>query len=435
MRKSRRKFLTLFLTITLAVAAVQVTPHAMAEAMTTSETGITFIKNYEGFRSHVYWDSGSAFIGYGTICKSTDYPDGITREKADELLREALRVKENTVNKFLVKYNIQLRQNQFDALMSFTYNLGTIWMSSGNRIYNYLINGIGNYNDIQIVNAIATWCHQGKQVNSMLVKRRIDEAKMFLYNDYDGSDPHDYKYLTFDAGQGTVDYSIVFFETGKPYGEIQTPKLDGYTFSGWYTAGGVRIVPTMTVTNNLAVSAVWTKGTTPVQNGAFADVTVNDWFYTSVTELSASNIVKGYPDGLFRPNNTVTCGEALKLILLAVGFDQQTPTGSHWASGYLTLAFSKGIVNNGEIGNLDAAISRQMIAQIAAKAMGLPAIDTPETTFKDTADGFVLALYHCGIVQGSTETGSRMYYPDSSIKRSEVSAVIWRIYNSDLMQQ
>lgn len=434
MQKSRRNLLTLFLIITLAVTAAQVTPPAMAAAMTTSEAGITFIKNYEGFRSHVYWDSGSAFIGYGTICTSTDYPDGITQEKGDELLREALRVKENTVNNFLLKYNIQLKQNQFDALMSFTYNLGTVWMGSGNRIYNYLKNGIGNYTDIQIVNAIATWCHQGKQVNSMLVERRIDEAKMFLYNDYSGSDPHDYKYLTFDAGQGTVDNSIVFFETGKPYGEIQTPILDGYTFSGWYTASGVKIVPTMTATNNLAVSAAWTKGTTPAQNGAFADVTSNDWFYASVTALSASNIVKGYPDGTFRPNNTVTYGEALKLILLAVGFDQQTPTGSHWASGYLTLARSKGIVNDGEISNLDAPISRRMIAQIAAKALGLPALD-PETTFSDTTDGFVLALYHCGIVQGSTETGSRMYYPDSSIKRSEISAVIWRINNSDLMQQ
>lgn len=435
MRKSHRNLLTLLLIITLAATAAQVTPPAKAAAMTTSEAGITFIKNYEGFRSHVYWDSGSAFIGYGTICRSTDYPNGITQEKADELLREALRVKEDTVNKFLAKYTIQLKQNQFDALMSLTYNLGTAWMSSSNRLYNYLINGIGNYSDIEVANAIATWCHQGKAVNSILVKRRIDEVKMFLYNNYNGSDPHDYKYLTFDAGQGTVGYSIVFFETGKPYGEIQTPTLDGYTFSGWYTAGGVKIVPTMTATNNLAVSAAWTKGTTPVFNGTFVDVTSNDWFYASVTALSASNIVKGYPDGTFRPNNTVTYGEALKLILLTVGFDQQTPTGSHWASGYLTLAHAKGIVDDGEIGNLDAPISRQMIAQIAAKALGLPAIDIQETTFSDTTDGFVLALYHCGIVQGSTDSGSRMYYPESSIKRSEISTIVWRIFNSELIQQ
>ena len=206
--------------------------------MTISDNGIAFIKDYEGFRSNVYWDSGSAFIGYGTICRSWDYPDGISQETADTLMRQALSVKEDTVNKIFAKYNVQLTQNQFDAIISFTYNLGTGWMSSNTRLYNYLISGISNYSDIQIVNAIATWCHQGKSVSSILVERRLGEAKVFLYSDYTGVDPHTYRYLTFDAGNGSVDNSIVFFEYGTSYGDYQTAKLDGKTFAGWVNSGG-----------------------------------------------------------------------------------------------------------------------------------------------------------------------------------------------------
>jgi GH24 family phage-related lysozyme (muramidase) len=61
--------------------------------MTTSEACIALIKEYEGFSSRVYWDSGSAYIGYGTVCKSADYPDGISQETGDALLRQALAVK------------------------------------------------------------------------------------------------------------------------------------------------------------------------------------------------------------------------------------------------------------------------------------------------------------------------------------------------------
>jgi hypothetical protein len=153
-----------------------------------------------------------------------------------------------------------------------------------------------------------------------------------------------------------------------------------------------------------------------------------------VTDLGAQNIVKGYPDGAFHPSDTVSCGEALKLILLSVGFDPQTPTGGNWASGYLTLALSKGIVPDGEITDLDAVVSRQSIAQIAAKSLGLEPIETQETTFADTTDGFALALYHAGIFTGSAGAGGLMFHPQDSITRAEMSAVIWRICNSGIVQ-
>ncbi len=431
MKKQIKQTITAMIILGLALSSSLMYAPASAAEMSTSEAGIEVIKEYEGFRSNVYWDSGYAYIGYGTICSSWEYPNGISREKADELMREALKVKEDAINKFLDKYSIQLTQNQFDALMSFTYNLGTSWMSSGTRLYNYLINGIEKYTDIQIVNAIGTWCHQGKSVNNMLVKRRLHEAKIFLYGDYGETGPQQYRYLKFDAGQGEVENSIVFFDYEKPYGEVQAASLSGKTFAGWVTADGTYITSSSVVKENLGVTAVWTDRLViiPAQNTVFPDVKETDWFYTYVRELSGANIISGMPNGCFEPYNDITYGEALKLILRAVGFEPQPPTDSHWASGYLKLALTKGLTALGAVTDLNAPITRLEIARIAAKALGLPPLD-PETRFADTDDGFVLALYHCGIISGNSESGTLLYMPQEYMSRAEISAVIWRIGKS-----
>ena len=415
--------------ITLAL----VSPTARAESLTTSDACVEFIKSFEGFRSRIYWDGGYAFIGYGTMCRSTDYPDGITEEKGETLLREALKVKESAINSFLSKNGITLTQYQYDAILSFTYNIGTAWMASDVTLYKYLKNGVSNYTDLEIVNAIGLWCHAGSKVISQLVTRRLREAKMFLYNDYTGASSRDFKYLTFDAGEGDVGSSIVFFEYGKPYGAIQTPTRSGYTFAGWYTAGGTLISSTTTVTENLSVTATWSTGTPPPAVQVFPDVRTSDWFYRYVIDLNASSIVTGYPDGDFHPTDTVSAGVALKLILRAAGFDEQQPTGGNWASGYLSLAVSKGIADDGDIANLDAPITRLLIAEIAAKSLGLPPIETGETTFADTTDGYVLALYHTNIITGTQESGGLMFHPMNNISRAEISAIIWRLTNSGII--
>jgi GH24 family phage-related lysozyme (muramidase) len=187
----------------MLLTAFLITPPARAAEMTTSDACVGFIKEFEGFRSQVYWDGGSARIGYGTGCKSTDYPNGISEEKAEDLLRQALGVKEPAINSFLSKYNITLTQNQYDAILSLTYNLGTMWMDSDYTLYSYLKNGIQNYSDIEIVNAIATWCHAGGKV----VNIRFDDVQAPIVFD--------------DTGKITTDKATVFKtkrQLGNDYG-------------------------------------------------------------------------------------------------------------------------------------------------------------------------------------------------------------------------
>jgi GH24 family phage-related lysozyme (muramidase) len=419
----------------VSLSALAVEEGSFAD-MNVSDEGVAFIKKFEGFEKYVYNNSSGSYIGYGTKCASWEYPDGISEETAETLMRNKLAQDGAKVKEILTKHGVTLTQCQYDAIMSFTYTIGTSWMDPENRIYSYIKTGIQNYSDVEIVNAIGIWCHQGKKADPGFAKRRIAEARMFLYGDYgDGSSP-DYKYLILNAGDGEAEYDIYYYECGKPYGALPAAVLAGHTLAGWYTLGGTKINAGDIVTQNQTVSARWTVGTGPVDNGeepvpsgtTFSDVEEADWYYPFVTELSQFGIISGYDDGTFLPDKVISGGEALKLILLASGYGEQAQTGgSHWASTYLDLAVENNLVAPGVITDLNAPISRLLIAQIAAKAIGLPA-PTAENPFSDTADSSVIALYEAGVVQGSDgANGTLVYNPDENITRAQISAIIWRI--------
>ena len=349
--------------------------------MTTSDAGIKFIEEYEGFSPYVYSDSSNYYIGYGTRCNPGDYPNGITREEAEELLRQELKAIEAKVKNMFATSATIITQNRFDALVSFTYNLGSGWMNSGEELYNYIIRG--NYTEMDLVNAFGVWCHvAGKPVKG-LIDRRLGEAAIFLYGDYSTGESTRYNYLIFNPGDGTVDSDIAFYKSGEPYGHLPKARQKGYTFNGWFSEGYYRVDPSNIVTKNLTVTAGWSLGEETIEDITNKDVKENDWFYKYVKDLSSRGIVNGYPEGDFRPSNSLSCGEALKLILIATGYNEQKPTGNHWASGYLDTAVSKGIVKSDQIKDLDAPISRLMVAHITAKALGFIESDI-ETPFADT---------------------------------------------------
>jgi len=94
--------------------------------METSEKGIALIKRFEGLKLNAYLCSaGVPTIGYG----NTYYPNGtkvklgdtISKEQADELLKDILKKFEAIVKR---KLKVKVSQNQFDALVSHTYNTG-----------------------------------------------------------------------------------------------------------------------------------------------------------------------------------------------------------------------------------------------------------------------------------------------------------------------
>ena len=146
--------------------------------MIVSKNGLDLIKEFESFRAKPYLcPSQKATIGFG----STYYPDGkkvtlqdkeITEEKAFEIL-EYIANKDfgSNINKVV---KVPLNQNQFDALVSFAYNIG-----NGNFNSSTLLRWLnqGNYKEASI--QLLRWNKSKGVVLNGLAKRRKAEKALF----------------------------------------------------------------------------------------------------------------------------------------------------------------------------------------------------------------------------------------------------------------
>ena len=142
------------------------------------------IKNFEGFSGKPYLcPAGIPTIGYGT----TYYKDGhnvsmsdgeITEEFASSILIDTMEEFISIVN--ILTRKVVLSQNQFDALVSFAYNLGTGALAGSTLLKKVLANPI----DPSIKDEFAKWIYAGKkQVSPGLAVRRASEAALYFNDD------------------------------------------------------------------------------------------------------------------------------------------------------------------------------------------------------------------------------------------------------------
>lgn len=147
--------------------------------MKISKEGKDLIKKYEGFKNHPYkCPAGVPTIGYGF----THYRNGqkvemsdnpITKKEAEILLDEILEEYEDAV---IRNVETEINQNQFDALVSFTFNLG-----EGNLSRSTLLRKINNNpNDPSIADEFKRWNKAGGRVLKGLKKRRNEEAYLYF---------------------------------------------------------------------------------------------------------------------------------------------------------------------------------------------------------------------------------------------------------------
>lgn len=145
--------------------------------MKTSQACVDFIKRMEGFLKYPVWDYAQYSVGYGTRCEKGDYPNGITKEEAEQLLKKELANAEAAVNRFGT-----YTQQQFDALVSFSYNVGAGWMSHPEYQITKLAKG-AKFSDAEVVSIFRAWNHAGGKELPGLTRRREAEARMWLYGE------------------------------------------------------------------------------------------------------------------------------------------------------------------------------------------------------------------------------------------------------------
>ena len=147
------------------------------DQMAVSPFGVDLICSFEGKRLTAYDDGvGVWTIGSGT----TVYPNGIKVKKGDTCteaqaktyMAHDLKKFEATVNKAVT---VQLNQNQFDALVSLAYNIGTNAFSKSTLVKKL------NANDIRgAADQFDVWVNAGGKRMQGLVNRRSKEKQLFL---------------------------------------------------------------------------------------------------------------------------------------------------------------------------------------------------------------------------------------------------------------
>lgn len=142
--------------------------------MKTSQSGVNLIKSFEGFRSKAYiCPAGVLTIGYGHTGSDVKSDSVIEVQRAEILLRKDLVRFEEAVKR-LVK--IPLNQNQFDALVSFTYNLGIGALEESTLLRR--LNAKESPCDVA-KEELPRWNKAGGKVLSGLTRRRMAEADLF----------------------------------------------------------------------------------------------------------------------------------------------------------------------------------------------------------------------------------------------------------------
>ena len=269
----KKRIVCVLLTLIMLVSLVPVTAlTASAASLKTSEAAITIMKKLAIFRKNCYQvGSTNEFrIGYGTVCTEkheTKYENGkvvrtdtekhtVTQAQADQALRKVILSLDEQVNSFASSNGLTLSQCQHDALVLFTFDVGTSWMS-GSGVVKSAIVSKASTNDL--LKAMSDWA--GNQDD---FRRRKIEVNMYKNGVYSDVTPSSFGTVTYNPNVGTLPqngtgaYSVLF-DTTKTSAHIPSPTRTGFKFIGWYTVkeGGER-VPALTAScNGKELWAAW----------------------------------------------------------------------------------------------------------------------------------------------------------------------------------
>jgi len=260
--------------------------------------------------------------------------------------------------------------------------------------------------------------------------------------------------------KGNPEFSVTYMADGEihavdTYTEGETivppeaPGNPGYRFVGWEG------LPDVMPSEDIVVTAVWKKrsayttsqrldGMLPADSNSFADVSPSDWFYEDVQNAWENDLIDGVTASEFRPNETLTVAQAIKLAaalhqLDTMGHVTLSNGDTNWYDTYVDYAVENGIIED-EYGafteaQMNAPVSRNEFVHIFHGAMSnyaqmnsVPDNAIPDVKLGDKYASEIYAFYRAGILTGNDGTGT--FAPDSSIKRCEVAAILSRMYDS-----
>ncbi len=170
------------------------------------------------------------------------------------------------------------------------------------------------------------------------------------------------------------------------------------------------------------------------------------WGAQCIEEMAAIGLLRGYPDGTFKPDQKLTQAEALSLAMRVAADDAARDANDEeisdeeqsklagipaWLRGDADKAAKKGII---KLNRFHSAVqaSRVQVVVMIAKALRLEPADTTNIPFKDGLlisredVGYILVLYQEGIISGNPNGN---FNPNSAITRAEMASILQRLLN------
>lgn len=140
--------------------------------MKASPYAYLIIQQFEGLRLRSYQcQAGVWTIGYGHT-QGVYQGMAITRQQAEEYLKADVATTEHIIN---IRH-LDLNQNQFDALVSLVFNIGPVQFAQSTLLKKIQ----ANPNDPTIPDEIRRWIYVNKQPSEGLIRRRDQEAKLYI---------------------------------------------------------------------------------------------------------------------------------------------------------------------------------------------------------------------------------------------------------------
>ena len=337
-----KRTISLFLCLILLLTLIPLTAFAdpPESVQSGSEKMYNYIKNKEGLRLEAYKNPGETYwtIGYGHCAPDIYEGMVITQEQADEYFRNDIAVFEAYVCKLSERYGYVFTQNEFDALLSLSYNFGSGWVEgyAGSwRLARYVKNGFRSVDPLELADSMSVICSAGGIIYDGLIIRRFEEAKILLYGVYPGDSEScpDFVYIKMDAGGGSIQGGnrVKAYYKDQPYGSLPTASKDGYIFNGWLNEKGEKITGSTVASENLSLTASWTQVTpTPdpspscaygenCPSKAFADVGYGFWAHDSIDYVVANKLFNGVSTASFEPNTTMNRGMLVTVLYRLFG--------------------------------------------------------------------------------------------------------------------
>ena len=236
----KKRIVCVLLTLIMLVGMLPLSASAAGQA--TSERAITVLKQMQNYSKTCKQYGSEWRNGYGTICTesgSDHAAHSINETKADKALRAKLTELEAAVN----AAGFGLSQNQFDALVVLTYDVGTSWLSGSGALKSAVKNGLtGN----AFLNAIGQTSGYNSGVTDWTItaeQRRMIEANMYLNGAYSNIAPSNYTYVDYVLEEGTMAEGTngryrQYFDENKSAVPAPVPTLKNKIFLGWYMIEG-----------------------------------------------------------------------------------------------------------------------------------------------------------------------------------------------------